>query len=222
KESVHLTNCPSFFGVTEENNLLLEKMETVRKIVSLGLEARQKAGIKVRQPLASLKVSAKGGSASGGKSFLKLSSEYFDLIKDEVNVKEVEFTAGKRPDLKEAPVLSKSGAIGYKTQSSEVVVPRSGLEEAVVELDTVITQELKEEGQYRELLRTIQDLRKNEGLQPNDKIGVTIDTDEIGKNLIQKFESDLKKTAGIINIDFTLNDGSEVVIDGLNFKIKIQ
>jgi len=34
----------------------IEDMNEIRKIVSLGLEARAKAGIKVRQPLQSLKV----------------------------------------------------------------------------------------------------------------------------------------------------------------------
>ena len=52
----------------------------MREIVSLGLEARAKAGIKVRQPLRELKI--KGGVLEG---------EYLSLVKDEVNVKEVAF-----------------------------------------------------------------------------------------------------------------------------------
>jgi len=62
---------------------LIEEMEEVRKIVSLGLEARAKAGIKVRQPLKKLKV----------KSYKvhKVKKEMLDLIKDELNVKEIIF-----------------------------------------------------------------------------------------------------------------------------------
>ena len=50
KESVHLEEWPSLqWNLLDKK--LLEEMEEVRKIVSLGLEARAKAGIKVRQPL---------------------------------------------------------------------------------------------------------------------------------------------------------------------------
>ena len=55
KNSVHLENWPK---VNKKliNKKLIEAMMETRKICSLGLEARQKAGIKVRQPLASLKI----------------------------------------------------------------------------------------------------------------------------------------------------------------------
>ena len=56
KESVHLEEWPSFAEAMPSQAKLIEEMEEVRKIVSLGLEARAKAGIKVRQPLASLKI----------------------------------------------------------------------------------------------------------------------------------------------------------------------
>ena len=49
-------------------------METVRSIVSLGLEARQEAGIKVRQPLSQLDIIAEG-----------LPDGYIEIIKDEGN-----------------------------------------------------------------------------------------------------------------------------------------
>jgi len=41
-----------------------------------------------------------------------------------------------------------------------------------IELDTEITKELKEEGQLREIIRQIQELRKKEGLTPKDKIEI--------------------------------------------------
>jgi isoleucyl-tRNA synthetase len=55
-------------------------MEEVRKIVAFGLEARAKASIKVKQPLALLKT----------KNY-KLKTELAELVKDEVNVKEIIF-----------------------------------------------------------------------------------------------------------------------------------
>src|SRR3989338_1353890 len=60
-------------------------MEQVRKIVEMGLAERDKAGIKVKQPLSKLKVRSK-----------KLESDYVELIKDEVNLKSVEFENGQQ------------------------------------------------------------------------------------------------------------------------------
>ena len=57
-------------------------MEEVRKIVSLGLEARAKAGIKVRQPLKKFRIK---------NLKLKNNEDLIKLIKDELNVKEVVF-----------------------------------------------------------------------------------------------------------------------------------
>ena len=80
EESVHLDAWPASRELNSENVEVIENMELVREIVSLGLEARAKAGIKVRQPLRELKI--KGGVLEG---------EYLSLVKDEVNVKEVAF-----------------------------------------------------------------------------------------------------------------------------------
>jgi isoleucyl-tRNA synthetase len=79
-ESVHLTVWPKV--PTPEDllagHVLLDEMAQVRDIVTLGLEARQKANIKVRQPLREIRIK--------NQSF---SPEYQELIKDELNVKEV-------------------------------------------------------------------------------------------------------------------------------------
>jgi len=188
-ESVHLESWPSktfkFFSFGKSK--ILENMEVVRKVVTLGLEARQKAGIKVRQPLAKLEI----------KNY-KLDNEYETLIKDELNVKKIIFE--KRSELK----------------SSE----RSDLGEVL--LDTKITPELKLEGNYRELVRAVQDMRKKIGLTPNDVISLVIETNDIGKKLIQKFEVELLKIVLASKIEFKENDGEETKIDELVFKIRIK
>ncbi len=74
-ESVHLTRWPEVKKVDEK---LLEKMQQVRYLVTLALEARQKSDIKVRQPLAMLKIKNNN-----------LGEEYLEIIKDELNVKTV-------------------------------------------------------------------------------------------------------------------------------------
>ncbi len=77
KESVHLEGWNEV-GIAAST--ILGDMEEVRRLVTLALDARVKAGIKVRQPLASLSVNA---------LTLKGKVALLDIIADEVNVKSV-------------------------------------------------------------------------------------------------------------------------------------
>jgi isoleucyl-tRNA synthetase len=88
-------------------------------------------------------------------------------------------------------------------------------------LDTNITGELKQEGDFRELLRALQDMRKKMGLTPDQVVNISLDTDQNGQELVKKFEKELKKTVLVNNVDFTENDGGEIKIDELVFKVKI-
>ena len=192
KNSVHLENWPK---VNKKliNKKLIEAMMETRKICSLGLEARQKAGIKVRQPLASLKIKNPRAEISlmqgGQKSKIKNNEDFLNLIKDEINIKEIIFDKNIATD---------------------------------VELDTIITLELKVEGQLREFIRAIQDLRKKSGLKPEQKIILEIQVSEAGQKLLNKFENEIKKSAGIKKIEFKdVVIGEEIKIDELEFKIVI-
>ncbi|KKQ26755.1 MAG: Isoleucine-tRNA ligase, partial [Candidatus Nomurabacteria bacterium GW2011_GWA1_37_20] len=191
KESVHLAKWSAsqtkWFSFGKKN--VMKEMQIVRDIVTLGLEARQNAGIKVRQPLAKLEI----------KNY-KLGGKYLELIKDELNVKEV-------------------------IQNKNI--------ENQVKLDVNITSELKQEGDYRELAHALQDMRKKLGLTPSNIISIVFETDETGKELIQKFETDMKKTVLVSRVEFRKNDGpasaknssetmQEIKIDDLFFKIKIK
>ena len=103
KESVHLEEWPlkksltenllGMFGVDKTNKDLeiLYDMKEIRKIVSFGLEARAEAGIKVRQPLQKLIIK---------NEKLKGKDDLLELVKDEVNVKEISFDAGIENDVK--------------------------------------------------------------------------------------------------------------------------
>lgn len=88
QESVHLASWPvspkagliaKFFGGHGDADVLA-LMAEARALVSQALEARDKAGIKVRQPLSLLTV----------PSDSKLTREYLDIVAEEVNVKRVE------------------------------------------------------------------------------------------------------------------------------------
>ncbi len=80
KESVHLE---SWNEVGIAASTILGDMEEVRRLVTLALDARVKAGIKVRQPLASLSINART---------LKGKVALLAIIADEVNVKDVIIT----------------------------------------------------------------------------------------------------------------------------------
>lgn len=81
-ESVHLEAWPKGSALKSSDKRLVADMAEVKTIASLGLEARAKAGIKVRQPLSKLEVKSEK---------LKGKNELLRLIKDEINVKEIEF-----------------------------------------------------------------------------------------------------------------------------------
>ncbi len=91
--SVHLMGWPI---VEEVETTSLEIMAQVRKIVSLALEARAKANIKVRQPLQSLQIKDLNDVEY---STWKKDQSYLSLITDEVNVKEVLFTDSLADDV---------------------------------------------------------------------------------------------------------------------------
>ncbi|MBU3925868.1 class I tRNA ligase family protein, partial [Patescibacteria group bacterium] len=183
KESVHLEEYPESRKLNIENSKILEEMKEIRNIVVMALEQRAKSGIKVRQPLQILKIN----SAHGGAR-LKISDELLNLIKDEINVKEVVF--------------------------AEI--------ENEIELDTEITDELRQEGVMRELTRNIQDLRKKSGLKPQDKIEINIETDKNGEEIIKKFKSEIKKLTSTDSIKFSANNAEELKINELIFKIEIK
>jgi isoleucyl-tRNA synthetase len=77
EESVHLQRWPEPQGWEEQE--LLERMATVREVVAMALSLRGAAQIKVRQPLQRLLV----------RTDVPLSAGDLELIRDEVNVKEV-------------------------------------------------------------------------------------------------------------------------------------
>ncbi len=130
-QSVHLEDWPV---QQPYDDTVLKQMAEVREVVSLGLDARQKAGIKVRQPLNSMTTS------------FEFSVAYQEILKDELNVKQI---------------LCDTHFAKYD-----------------VLLDTQLTQELQDEGEMRELVRRLQDMRKQADLIPSDRVSITLTDSE--------------------------------------------
>ncbi|MDD5153027.1 MAG: class I tRNA ligase family protein, partial [Candidatus Pacebacteria bacterium] len=180
KESVHLESWPKTKKADME---LILDMEEVREVISAVLERRAKLGIKVRQPLGKLTVFTPR---------LKKKPELFYLIKEEVNVEEIE--TGKAPK-----------------DSAEIF-----------KLSEEITPELMRKGQFRELLRTIQDLRKQNGLVPSNLATLEVLTDDAGRTLVGDFSAELKKSARLKEILFKQEvSGESVDVGGISFILSI-
>jgi isoleucyl-tRNA synthetase len=180
-ESVHLCDFPKIGQIDEE---ILKNMEEARKIVSLALEKRMTANLKVRQPLNELRI----------KNYeLRGKEEYLELIKDEINVKNVSFNEKL---------------------------------ETEVELDTEITAELQKEGNARDFIRAVQELRKNKNLVPADAVTLLVETDVAGRKFLEDVEKEIKKPTNVSDFVFQENDGDEININSsvgeLKFKIKIK
>ncbi len=117
EESVHLASWPVLSKKWRRDQNVLDQMEHVRSVCEKGHALRKELKMKVRQPLAALTVRN-----------CPVSSHYYHLIQEELNVKSVRVEDG------------------------------SG--ESSVQFDTQLTRELKMEGEIRELIRSMQILRK--------------------------------------------------------------
>ena len=154
--SVHLLDWPK---LGEINQIVLDDMTRAREIIEQGLAQRMNTQdefgqIKVRQPLSKLEYFGE-----------KLDEYYEQIIAEEVNVKSVVASEAKQSSLDR-----------HVTE-----VPRD--DTASVTLDKKITPELKREGQAREIIRIIQNARKEAGLNVDDRIIVNITTDSRELNL---------------------------------------
>ena len=129
-ESVHLSEWPKAGSVDTK---LISEMTNVRGLVSEALKLRQEASVIVRQPLAHLSVSE------------KLSPEMEELVKKEVNVKEVLTSTAKM------------------TGTARVV------------LNTELTPELIREGDVRKFMRSLAEARKEKGLMQRDTVSLAVE-----------------------------------------------
>ena len=102
------------------------------------------------------------------------------------------------------------------------VIFDSGLDDDLG-LDTNITSELKEEGQIRDLIRAIQELRKKAGLTIKDTADLAVETDDVGRHIIEKNKEMVLKSTLLKNINYATNLPSESVNvgDGVSFKLGV-
>ncbi len=69
--------------------------------------------------------------------------------------------------------------------------------ESDIELDTKLTPVLQEEGELRDLLRQVQDLRKKAGLNPADKVELFYSPQNLAAKIIEKFGDRIKTETNV-------------------------
>ncbi len=136
KESVHLEDWPNEQTISPE---VLENTEAIRKLIEVGHRIRKEKQLKVRQPLAAITFKIGEMYAIQKDDDYE---QYMDVIKDELNVKNINFAKGEGID---------------------------------AEYDTKLTAELIAEGEARELIRNIQQQRRQQNLHQNELVDVVVE-----------------------------------------------
>jgi len=216
EKSVHLTDFPlPREASTDIAPTIISGMDWARDVCNVALAIRNKANIRVRQPLNKLLV-----VGNGMQEYLAHTA-LIPLIEDEVNVKEIQsdlnianyaderlqlnnpVLAQRLPEkMKQLIPASKKGAWkklanGQIELAGETLLPSEyslllepkpeykgraqalSTNDALVILDTTITPELQAEGYARDLIRLIQQARKDAGLNVTDRIQLRLRVSDV-------------------------------------------
>ncbi|MBN2443533.1 MAG: isoleucine--tRNA ligase [Spirochaetales bacterium] len=225
-ESIHLCDWPQ--SDTTRRDLALEsKMKITRQAVSMGRSLRTMHTLKTRQPLKAIHIVTKDQDE---KSAL---IEMEDIIKEELNVKEVVYRENEEElvkytgkanykvlgkdlgkDMKTAAEkieafsmkeiqsllegailaidlgdrmfdLTIDGVIVQRTEKENLKVLNEG--SLTLALDSELTEELIQEGMIRDIVRSIQNQRKEIGLEVTDRIDLYISGSDRVKASLENF-----------------------------------
>jgi isoleucyl-tRNA synthetase len=194
-ESVHLARWPE---VDEPDRALLDEIADVRRVVTLAHQARATAGLKLRQPLRRLVVEGAAGARGHADELadeVRVKEVLFDAVDAELRVKPNLPVLGPRlgRELRAVQQALASGefeqldggrfrAAGHELAAGEVLVERGAREGfsvasadgVTVALDTELDDALLLEGRGYDLIRLVNTMRRDEGLELTDRIVLTV------------------------------------------------
>ena len=196
-DSVHLTRWPAEDFASHRDAALEQSMELVMRAVDLGRTLRSQAGINLRQPIRRMWIAVPRGSQLHTRLLGdELNAKEVIVVEEgselvERRVRPLLPKIGKRLGGKTQEVLAAARAndveyldagrvrlAGVDLAADEVEIlatPRAGTAVAhenglVVVIDTQIDDELRAEGDARELQRAVQELRKQIGLELDETV----------------------------------------------------
>ena len=209
-----------------QNDELLHDIGVVQKVVGLGRAARNKSGIRTRQPIARVLVRAPNDAAA------RALKSHKDQILEELNVKDIEFIArdaglvsyvikpnlpklGKQygklvPQIRQALLDADGAEIAgaaargepFELAVADQTIPLEG-DDVLIEthsaegysceadsgylaaLDTTLDDGLIAEGLAREVVRSVQDARKQAGLEVSDRITLGVSGSDAVENALE-------------------------------------
>ena len=237
------------------DSALVSAIDRVREVCSSALALRMANRLRVRLPLAKLRIAAPDADRLAA---------FADLIRDEVNVKEVELTtdvaahgrfeitvnsraAGPRLGKDVQTVIRSVKAGDWKTTPRGTVIA-GGVEllegeyerklvsrdagaaaelpggSGIVVLDTDVTPELAAEGLARDLVRSIQQARREVGLSVSDRITLTIDAPPDVGAAARAHERLIRSETLAVNVLYgaTANGIASKVGEGIEVKLGVE
>jgi isoleucyl-tRNA synthetase len=197
-ESVHLA---PWLEVPEPDQALLDEIADVRRVVTLAHQARATSGLKLRQPLRQLVVEGAAGAEEHRGEIadeVRVKDVAFGRVDAELRVKPNLPVLGPRlgKELRDVQRALQAGefeelegdrfrAAGHELEPDEVLVERGGREGwsvagsdgVTVALDLTLDPELELEGRVYDLIRQVNTMRRDEGLEITDRIVLTLPQD---------------------------------------------
>tara|TARA_Y100000590_G_scaffold70816_1_gene77559 strand:- start:10273 stop:13581 length:3309 start_codon:yes stop_codon:yes gene_type:complete len=263
-DSVHLCSFPEVDD-SLLNRDILNEVDIIISVVSMGRSARNKANIKIRQPIETLAV-------YGTKEVIKVVKDNQNEILEELNIKSIRFLENESELVKYAvkpnfqllgkkygdkmryidqsirnfddtllinSIRSKNTiTINVNNETLEILPEELIIEEIaeesysissnvniVVGIYTKISKKLKQEGMVRDLIRQIQNLRKDSGLKVEDRIEIGVLGADEFQNAVQSNQSYFMNEVLGVKLDFEQIESFEysdsIKINGNNIKIGI-
>jgi isoleucyl-tRNA synthetase len=229
-ESVHLADWPGPNALPDEPELVRD-MDRVRDVCSTALGMRRAKNVRVRQPLAALTVAGPGAERlrpyldliedEVNVKRVELSEEIGTsaTFKLQLNARVLGPRLG--PEMKKALAAAKAGA--WTREGDAVVVAGQRLEpgeytllleagegvaatatasgEMIVVLDFTLSEALVQEGLARDLVRVVQQARRDAGLHVADRIRLSLQLPEATKRAVRAFSDYVRENTLASELD---------------------